>query len=143
MTSKDEIRQASSRFYDALNSMAHGDANPMRAIWAHSPDATAQHPIGGRDMGSETVLGSFAKVAAIAEGGEIALTDQHIDMAGDMAVETGIEAGSITLAGHTAAINQRVTNVYRRADGGWKIQHHHTDVAPAMLDILAKLAPPA
>jgi ketosteroid isomerase-like protein len=141
MSTNNEILRVSVKFYDALNSMARGDAEPLAAVWATSPDATAQHPIGGRDIGSETVLGSFAKVAAISEGGTIAIADQQIDLAGDLAVETGVEAGTLSMAGRTATINHRVTNVYQRLDGVWKIKHHHTDVAPAMLDILAKLGP--
>jgi ketosteroid isomerase-like protein len=139
MTSKDDILSASARFYDALNSVARGDAKPMTAVWAASPDATAQHPIGGRDVGRDAVLGSFAKVAGIAQGGTIAIAEQKIDVAADMAVETGVEVGTLTLAGHTARIDHRVTNVYRRTEGGWTIRHHHTDVSPAMLDILARL----
>jgi ketosteroid isomerase-like protein len=32
-----------------------------------------------------------------------------------------------------------VTNVYRREADGWKMIHHHTDLSPAMLDVLADL----
>jgi len=143
MSTNDEILKVSTQFYDALNSMAGGDATPMTAVWATSQDSTAQHPIGGRDIGSKAVLSSFAKVAAIAQSGTIVITDQKIDLAGDTAIETGVEAGTLTIAGHTATINQRVTNVYRRQDGVWRTQHHHTDVAPELLDILAKLGPSA
>ncbi|MEO6354113.1 MAG: hypothetical protein ABI656_00070 [bacterium] len=33
-------------------------------------------------------------------------------------------------------INHRVTNIYQREAGGWKLIHHHTDLVPAMLDVL-------
>ena len=45
----------------------------------------------------------------------------------------------MTLAGQTLAIEHRVTNVYRREDGTWKMVHHHTDLSPAMMDLLAGL----
>ena len=142
MSEEDDVRKASERFYAALNSMAKGDPAPMTAAWTNSPRASAQHPIGGRDLGSETVLATFATVAAICEAGHIAIADHRIDVAEDMAVETGRETGSLTLAGHSAVIDHRVTNVYPRQDGVWKIHHHHTDVSPAMLDILARLEVP-
>ena len=47
--------------------------------------------------------------------------------------------GEATLAGEHIEIDQRVTNVYRREAGGWKIVHHHTDLSPAMLELLARL----
>ena len=56
-----------------------------------------------------------------------------------MACEVGVETGTLTLAGLTATIEQRVTNIYRREAGGWRVVHHHTDVSPAMLDVLSRL----
>jgi ketosteroid isomerase-like protein len=51
----------------------------------------------------------------------------------------GVEKGQATLAGEQIAIEQRVTNVYRREAGEWKLVHHHTDLSPAMLALLARL----
>lgn len=140
MSAMNEVLAASERFYDALNRMAHGDAAPMADVWLQSGQATAQHPIGGRDEGYDTVIASFAKVAAIAGGGDIRLMDQKIDAGSDMAVETGVETGTLVIAGHEAAIHHRVTNVYRRMNGEWKLAHHHTDLSEAMLGILRRLS---
>jgi ketosteroid isomerase-like protein len=139
MTNLDEVRRASAAFYDALNKMAQGDATAMQDAWIKGDAVTAQHPIGGRDMGSDAVLASFSKVAEIAGGGDIQLHDQSINAGSDMAVETGMEVGTLTLAGHEARIEQRVTNVYQRQGGVWKLAHHHTDLSPAMLEILERL----
>lgn len=138
--SLNDIRAASTRFYDALNKMAAGDAAPMAEAWAQTDDASAQHPIGGRDLGYDTIVAGFAKVAEIAGGGQIRLSDQRIDLGADMAVETGLETGTIGLGGHEAAIHQRVTNVYRQANGTWKLAHHHTDLSEDMLNILKRLS---
>lgn len=67
------------------------------------------------------------------------LADQIIQIAGDAAYELGIERGHVTLAGEQVTIDHRVTNVYRREAGSWKIVHHHTDVAPAMVEVLNRL----
>jgi len=53
--------------------------------------------------------------------------------------EIGVERGRFRLGGHPVAIEHRVTNVYLREGGAWKLVHHHTDVSPAMLEVLAKL----
>ncbi len=60
-------------------------------------------------------------------------------VAGDMAYELGVEEGQVTLAGQLVPIEDRVTNVYKREAGAWKIVHHHTDIAPAMLDVVRRL----
>ncbi len=139
MSNLDDIRRASATFYSALNSMARGDDGPMQSAWAKGDSVSAQHPIGGRDTGYDTVMASFGKVAQIAGGGEISLKDQSITAGSDMAVETGKEVGTLILAGHEARIDQRVTNVYQRQGGTWKLAHHHTDLSPDLLDILEKL----
>lgn len=139
MTNLDEVRRASAAFYDALNRMANGDATAMQDAWVKGGGVTAQHPIGGRDMGSDAVLASFSKVAEIAGGGDIRLEDQSINAGSDMAVETGVEIGTLNIAGHEARIEHRVTNVYQRQGGAWKLAHHHTDLSPGMLEILERL----
>lgn len=139
MSAIPEIRAASQRFYDALNRMAAGDAAPMAEAWVRGDGVSAQHPIGGRDEGYDTVIASFSKVATIAGGGEIRLLEQKIDAGSDMAVETGVETGTLVIAGHEASLHHRVTNVYRHEAGEWRLAHHHTDLSDAMLDILKQL----
>ncbi len=140
MSAMNEVLAASTRFYGALNRMAAGDAAPMADAWVRSDEASAQHPIGGRDEGYDTIVASFAKVAAIAGGGEIRLLDQKIAAGSDMAVETGVETGTLVIAGHKATLHHRVTNVYRRLNGEWKVAHHHADLSEDMLDILKRLS---
>jgi len=139
MSSEDEVRAASAQFYAALNSMMVGDAAPLTEVWSHGADVSTMHPIGGREAGWDEVRGSFEQVAGLASGGHAEIRDQTIQVAGDMAYEVGIEQGQATLAGEQIAIEHRVTNVYRREAGGWKIVHHHTDLSPAMLDLLGRL----
>jgi ketosteroid isomerase-like protein len=139
MSAESEVRDASARFYAALNSMMGGDAAPIVDAWSHGADVTTMHPIGGREVGWDEVRGSFEQVAGLASGGQAELRDQRIVVSGDMAYEVGVEYGQAKLAGEQISIEQRVTNVYRREAGGWKIVHHHTDISPAMLDMLSRL----
>lgn len=137
--SEAEIRAASDGFYSALNKMANGDASSMADVWANSENVTSMHPIGGREVGWEAVGNSFAKVASLAGGGKIWVTDQRIQVLGDTAYEVAVEHGEMKLGGHDANFEHRVTNIYHRQGDAWKLVHHHTDTSPAMLDILSKL----
>ena len=139
MTTEDEVLKASEQFYAAVSGMLNGDAGSLAAIWSHSATVTAMHPIGGRQVGWDKVRVSFEQVAQISTGGQVKLADQIIQVAGDVAYELGVEQGQAKLAGQMVAIEHRVTNIYRREAGGWKIVHHHTDLSPAMLDILSRL----
>jgi ketosteroid isomerase-like protein len=133
-----EVRKASEQFYAALNRMLSGDAGPMGDIWSHSAGVTAMHPIGGREVGWDRVRESWEQVAKMASGGQVKLSDQVIQIAGDMAYEVGTEQGEAKLGGQQVSLEHRVTNIYRQEAGAWKIVHHHTDVSPAMLDVLRR-----
>jgi len=143
MSTEDEVRQASDRFYAALNRMLNGNAGPMMEVWSHSSDVTTMHPVGGREVGWEQVRAPWEQIAAICSGGQVTLRDPLIRAGGDLAYQVGTEAGEGTLAGQQVSFEHRVTNVYRREAGGWKIVHHHTDLNPAMQEILNRLQSPS
>lgn len=134
MATEDEVRKASDQFYAALDSMGKGDAGPMDNVWSHSADVTTMQSLGGREVGWDEVAGLWGQAAQIASGGHVELADQLIRASGDMAYEVGVEKGQMTLAGKPMTIDQRVTNVYRREGGAWKIVHRHTDASPAIMD---------
>jgi len=139
MSTENEVRKASEKFYAALNRMINGDAGPLVDIWAHSAAVTTMHPIGGREVGWDAVKGSFEEVARLSSDGRVELKNQFIQAAGDVAYEVGNEHGQLKVAGQQIAIEQRVTNIYRREAGVWKIVHHHTDVSPVMLDVISRV----
>lgn len=135
----DEVREASKRFYAALNATLKGQNGPMADAWAHDASVSSMHPIGGRETGWDQVATAFAGVGGISSEGNVELLDQAIQASGDMAYEVGTEHGHAKLAGEDVKIDHRVTNVYRRGADGWKIVHHHTDVSSDMMDLLARL----
>ncbi len=97
------------------------------------------HPIGGRQVGWDSVRESFEQVAKIASEGRVRLDDQMIQVTGDLAYELGSERGQAKFAGQEVTLDHRVTNIYRREAGSWKIVHHHTDISPAMLVVLKRM----
>ena len=143
MAAEDEVRQASERFYAALNKMANGDASSMSAVWAHGGDVTTLHPIGQREVGWEQVRPVWEMAAGAISQGQFRLNDQLIRVGTDLAYEVAVEEGEITMAGERVAFNERVTNIYRREGGEWKIVHHHSDPSPAANDLLSRLQAPA
>ena len=139
MSTEDEVRKASEQFYAAVNRMVNEDAGPLAHIWSHSAAVTTMHPIGGREVGWDKGRDAWEQVAKLASDGQVKLGDQLIQVVGDMAYELGTEQGQAKLGGQQVSIEHRVTNIYRRESGAWKIVHHHTDVSPAMLDVISRL----
>ena len=143
MSKEDEVRNASKQFYAALNRMLNGNAGPLADIWSHGSSVTTMHPIGGRQVGWDEVRASWEQVARLASEGKVELKDQLIHVTGDIAYEVGIEHAQFNLAGERVGGQIRVTNIYQREAGSWKIVHHHTDSVPAMMEALSCLQPQA
>jgi ketosteroid isomerase-like protein len=141
MSAENEVGAASRQFYTALNSVANGDARSMADIWSQSADATTMHPIGGRQVGWNQVWDSWQQVAEIASEGRVTLGDQLIQVVGDAAYELGTEHVVMTLAGHSVRGEVRMTNIYRREGGAWRIVHHHADASPEMQGV-GEASPP-
>ena len=129
--SSEEVRSASKQFYAALNTMLNGDAGPLADVWSHGSDVTTMHPIGGCEVGWEEVRQAWEQVAEISSDGQVKLEGQLICAGADMAYEIGTELGRAKLGDQDVVFDHRVTNVYRREGGAWKIIHHHTDVSIA------------
>ena len=129
MAVEDEIRQASERFYAALNREINGDPGPMMEVWSHGADVSAMHPLGGINVGWEEVRAGWEQAAQGMSEGQVSLADLVVlPIADDVAYTVGTEHGQAKFAGDQISVEWRVTNIYRREGGEWKIVHHHTDV---------------
>ena len=127
MSTEDEVRQASDRFYSAVDSMLNGDAAPMADVWSHDSSVSTMHPLGGREVGWDAVRGSWEGAAQAFEGGTQEVSDLEVCVLGDTAYTTGIEHVDATIGGKSLHFDIRATNIFRREDGEWKVVHHHTD----------------
>ena len=138
MAVEDEVRQASEQFYAALNRTINGDSGSMMEVWSHGSDVTALHPLGGRETGWREVRASWEQVAQEFSDGQVSIEDLVVvPLSDDVAYTLGTEQGQIaTLGAETVSLDQRVTNIYRREEGEWKMVHHHTDVSHALVEVL-------
>ena len=139
MSTVDEVRKASNQFYAALNKMTNGNAQSLSDIWSHNSEVTTMHPIGGRQVGWNDVWATWDQTAQVASEGQVRLQDQIIRVVGDMAYEVGVENAAFSIAGQKVTDQVRVTNIYQKEGGTWKIVHHHSDLSPAMVEVVHKL----
>ena len=61
-----------------------------------------------------------------------------VPLADDVAYTLGHEHGQAWLGDERLGIDWRVTNIYRREEGEWKIVHHQTVVSPALVKALER-----
>jgi len=138
MSHEDEVREVSKQFYAGLTRMLSGDLGVLEEVWSHEATVTAMHPVGGRGVGWEAVRGSFVPFSELASNGSVKLDDQIVRLLGEVDYEVSNESGKFTLAGQQITIGQRVTNIYKREGGRWKMIHHHTDISQPMIDVLSQ-----
>lgn len=139
MTLEDEIRQASEQFYAALNHLINGDPEPILQVWSHSPDVATMNPPGRVNVGWEEVSAGWQRAAQTMSDGQVAVEDLVVlPLADDVVYTLGREHGQVKVGGETVPIDWRVTTIYRRESGGWKVVHNHTDASPAIAESLAR-----
>jgi len=136
MSTEAEVRAVSDRFYSALSRL---DVSQLESVWSQSNSVSTMHPMGGEQVGWPEVRKSFEEAAGAMTDIHVELVDQRIQTGEDIAYETGIERGRGKVAGEQIEFEHRVTNVYRREGGQWKMVHHHTDVSPGMVEVLRRL----
>jgi ketosteroid isomerase-like protein len=119
------------RQFEAEQALINGDPEPRLAIWSTQEPVT----IFGADrttIGSEEVTQAFHWLATRFSN----LTDYRFELvaagaSGDLAYTVGYEHITFSIDGGPVAPHTlRVTHVYRREDGEWKIVHRHADRPP-------------
>lgn len=128
MSDEDDVREATLRFYDALEHLLCGKGvEPMKALWAHGPDVTIAHPIGDWAYGWDEVAATWDEFGALGVPSNVGSTlrDLRVHVHGDMAYTTAV----YTSAPAVGSVALNVTNVLKRAPDGWRMVHHHADKA--------------
>ena len=65
-------------------------------------------------------------------GGELRCDDLIVNVSGDLAYTVGYERGAMAVDEEKPEpMSIRVTQIYRREDGEWRLVHRHGDFAPA------------
>jgi ketosteroid isomerase-like protein len=130
VTEREEfIAWTQSRLRDAETALHNGDAEPRLALWS------SREPV--------SVLGAWRSATGQEEVRELFRTlaetfsdcTSHVyeivaaDVIGDMAFTTGYERTEASINGERRRYVLRVTQVYRREGGEWKVAHRHGDTA--------------
>ena len=116
----------------ALAAMLNGDPGPTIDSWADSDDITLFGAWGPIEKGHKPVTDTMRWVASRFTGAAAADVEHTVIAAsGDLAYTVGFERNHVSVDGgppRDAVL--RVTHIYRRIDGDWKLMHRHADISP-------------
>jgi len=121
------LQNATQAFYEALNAMLGGDAEPMLALWSRADDVTYMSPFGELLVGWEPIRASWQTQADARLGGRVDPEELRFVSSETLGVVVGFERGSVVVDGVDTRVDIRATSTYRLEDGHWAMIGHHTD----------------
>jgi ketosteroid isomerase-like protein len=106
-----------------------GDAEPRKALWSRNDPVTLLGAFGVAASGWDECEEVFDWLATVFTGSEsFELEIIAAGVSGDLAYTVGYEHSVASRKGEAPKPNTlRVTHVYRRENGEWKIVHRHGD----------------
>jgi ketosteroid isomerase-like protein len=114
----------------AANAYVEGDGGPVDALATDTAPASFFGPDGAVVSGPAAIREAFRAGARLfAAGGESRLEVLDARASGDVGYWCGLQHATVRRAsdGSTVEMSLRITEVFRREDGGWRLVHRHAD----------------
>ncbi len=143
-TIEPSIARAIAQLHAAMARVAMGDDSRIKALYSHQPDATSFYGWGGYERGWEAVDKRWDWAASQFKGGTVSYESITVVATQDMFFATDIETYSNQqmqgVDGVTGWSN-RVTHVFRREDGDWRLVHRHANRVEPQFEPSTRLKP--
>lgn len=127
---EDFLRWFESRLVPAERALHNGDAGPRFALWSTNDPVTV---LGAwlSGTGADEVGDIFRRLErSFSDCTSYAHALVAVDVEGDLAYTVGYEHTQASVDGEPRTYSLRVTQVYRREGGDWKVAHRHADTVP-------------
>lgn len=141
MFTGDDFDRSRQQVEAAVRIFVTGDPTPYQACWTHADDVTIFGAWGAYEQGWEHVGPRLEWAATRFRGGHLDFEPLALAMNGDLAYTIGIERGEVRVTGldEFRPLALRVTHLYRREEGTWKLIHRHADAIIAKTEASAAL----
>jgi ketosteroid isomerase-like protein len=116
---------------DAENAYVRGDGCKLDAIVPHEGNASVHTLQGETVTGAQSVAARYLKGAeAFQPNGTSRFEVMHQSNDNSLGFWTGLQIATVQLGDMPRPVNMRirVTEVFRKDDGQWKLIHRHADV---------------
>jgi ketosteroid isomerase-like protein len=124
---EDFVAWVKGSLYRAELALHNGDPAPRRALWSRR-EPVSVYGAWRNARGQAEIDALFAHLgSSFSNCTSYAFELQTYDVVGDMAYTVGLEHSAVSVDGKPRTYTLRVTQVYRREDGEWKVVHRHGD----------------
>ena len=125
-----DFNEAMGRARAALDQIVKGNPDGYKSLYSLRPDITLGNPFGGFGRGEAAVFEQLERAAAHYRDGEAVefeTVSQVVE--GDLAYTVEVERFRAKVGGRSnlSDLALRVTCIYRREEGEWKLVHRHGD----------------
>jgi ketosteroid isomerase-like protein len=137
----DFLRETMPRLKAAEASLHQGDAEPRLKMWSRNDPVTVfgawSSDAGWRDVSS--LFRALASRFSDSDAFDIELL--AAGASGDLAYTVAYEHNTVSVDGEPRTYTLRVTQVYRREDGEWRLAHRHGDELTGNQKRLSSMVP--
>jgi uncharacterized protein (TIGR02246 family) len=126
----DDFEQLLTQARAALDAITKGDATGYKSLYSRDEDITLGNPFGGFARGWDEVEEQLDRAAShYRDGGTTGFETVSQLVLSDLAYTVEIERFRAKVGGaeETSELALRVTCIYRRQDGAWRLVHRHAD----------------
>lgn len=117
-------------YHRAGHEITNGNPDVYKALYSHRDDVTLANPFGPPAHGWSEVSATLDRAAQNYRDGEVVGFDNiSTVITAELAYTVEIERyrARVGEAKEIVPVSVRVTTVYRREDGAWKVTHRHGD----------------
>jgi ketosteroid isomerase-like protein len=130
-TGEKEFRAFLREFEEGTNRFINGDATLWNQHVSHAEDATIMGGFGAYEVGGRAVRERYdwAVKRFRPSGGKMEYTYLTVGVSGKLAYTVTIDRGAVHLVDQAAPLPMalRVTTIFRKESGAWKLIHRHED----------------
>jgi ketosteroid isomerase-like protein len=114
----------------AVDAAYHSDAEPYVALWTDHEPVSLFGALGPCERGGDAVAEALRRVVARFSDGAMTSVFDVVEVGADLAYTVGYETGRVAIDGTFRSTRVRVTHIFRREDGAWRLVHRHGDFDP-------------
>ena len=125
-----ELAQVIEEYHRTIDAIVTGDPEPQQRLWSRRDDVTLANPLGPPVKGWGQVRQYLEQAASTVRDGEpVSFEPISEYSAGDLGYNVELERTRARFDGsdELTPVALRVTTVFRREAGEWRIIHRHAD----------------